>query len=117
MNKRRLVRDRLNRRKARAKKRGQQPLPLGTATLPTATVIDLADALTSVAVVLADADQPHQVVLTPLEQQLVYNLRNLHQALHEALRLAADELVEADRDTSQYQHEYKGKRPKFARDD
>jgi hypothetical protein len=110
---RRRIRDRINRRKARATARGQTPRPLGTAVLPTGTVIDLADALDSVTDVLADAHQDERD-LTPLEQQLVYNLQHLHSVLQDALRPATDELHEAGRNTSQYPTEYQGKRPKFA---
>lgn len=90
---RRRIRDRINRRKARATARGQTPRPLGTAVLPTGTVIDLADALDSVTDVLADAHQDERD-LTPLEQQLVYNLQHLHSVLQDALRPATDELHE-----------------------
>ena len=40
IDKRRRIRDRINRRKARAAARGQPPRPAGTAVLPPATVID-----------------------------------------------------------------------------
>ncbi len=113
LDKRRRIRDRLNRRKARAAARGQEPRPTGTAALPPDTVSTLVDALDSIDDLLIQANDPVRT-LSPLEQQLVYNLGHLHQVLRDALQPAAEELVEMGRDTSQYRNVYESKKPRFA---
>lgn len=113
LDKRRRIRDRLNRRKARAKERGREPRPTGMAVLPPDTVADLADAvayLTQLLNEIGAAGQP----LTPLEQQLVYSVRLVCDTLRSPLRHPHDELVEMQRPTTQYPTEYRPADPKFA---
>lgn len=110
--KRRRVRDRINRRKARAQKRGLPARPQGTAVLPGSAVADLTDALASVAEMLNRAEKTG-LRLTGLEQQLVYNLRSLHDTLTVALAPAADELVEVNRPRTQYPETHTPATPKF----
>lgn len=116
LNKRRRIRDRLNRRKARARRHGQPARSAGTATVPPDIVADLADTLPSIHEALAQATNPGRA-LSPLEQQLAYHLRHLHRTLQDVLQPAAEELVEIDRDTSQYQDDDNRKKPKFAIDE
>jgi len=111
IDKRRRIRDRINRRKARAAARGQPPRPAGTAVLPPATVIDLSDALDYLAELLDDVTTSGQQ-LTSLEQQLVYSLAQVHKVLKPLLDQAAEELVEIRRDVSQYDRD--APKPKFA---
>lgn len=110
-NTRRQVRDRINRRKARARKRGQTPRPVGTTTLPPQTTVELADALDYLTELLTETGQQH---LSDLEQQLVYSLKHIRDTLEPALQQAADELAEIKRPITRNPDQYQGTTPQFA---
>lgn len=110
---RRRVRDRINRRKARAARRGKQPRPVGTAVLPSDTVSDLTDALNYLTELLGEIAADGRQ-LTALEQQLAYSLRSIQNTLSPSLQPAHDESVEMQRPTTQYPSEYQSKTPRFA---
>lgn len=112
LDKRRRIRDRINRRKARAAARGQPPRPAATAVLPPATVIDLADALDYLTELLNDVTTSGQQ-LTSLEQQLVYSLTRIRDTLRPPLNQAAEEVIEIGRDVSKYHRD--APKPKFTR--
>ena len=101
IDKRRRIRDRINRRKARAAARGQPARPAGTAVLQPAIVIDLSDALDYLTALLDEITGAGRH-LTDLEQQLVYSLTQIRNTLQPSLNQATEELVEIGRDVSQY---------------
>jgi hypothetical protein len=107
---RRRVRDRINRRKARARKRGKTPRPSGPTALSAEATVDLADAVDYLRALLADLDGE---TLTPLEHQLAHTLRQIASVLEPALQLAMEETTEIARGVSDSKT-YDGKKPKFA---
>jgi hypothetical protein len=109
--KRRRVRDRLNRRDARARARGQEPRPFGTAVINPEDVIDLADTLDAIRDTLNDLDNADRP-LTVGEQQLVYAMKHLTETLDQALASANEEIVEVNRATTQYPDDYTPDRKK-----
>ncbi|MCB0902280.1 MAG: hypothetical protein KDB83_09220 [Actinobacteria bacterium] len=112
---RRRIRDRINRRKKRALARGQPPRPLGTALLPTDTVIDLTIALEVLTDLLQRTNQSGQPT-TDLERQLLYSLKQIADTLSPAIQPAHDELIEQARSPTQYD-DYEPATPKFAEPD
>lgn len=98
--KRARVRDRLNRREARARKKGlERPPPLVGARLTAETTIDLAETLDAANDILRELNEPGRP-LSLEEQQLSYAISQIQRLVEPAIRMVIEEVVEIQRPTT-----------------
>lgn len=104
--KRARVRDRLNRREARARKKGlERPPPLVSARLTAETIIDLADTLDAANDIVHELNESGRA-LSLEEQQLSYAISQIQRLVEPAIRLAIEEIVEIQRPTTDNPDDY-----------